>query len=68
MFPVLNPLSLPETLQIPMTVFIPPYFEVFSNINNFWVFIPVFFYTTCEILKFLFVLDITCIKLFDGFN
>ena len=55
-----------------MTVFILPHFGVFSDINNFWMFIPNSFYTTYKelnnILEFLFVLNITCIKPFDSFD
>ena len=72
LLPVFDPFGLSVILQLSITVFIPPCLGVFSDINNFWMFIPSSFYIISEsyynMFKDFFPLNILHIKPFDGFN
>ena len=59
-------------LQNSATIFILLCFGVFSNINNFWMFIPNSFCAISKsldnVFKTFFALNVIYIKIFDGFD
>ena len=59
-------------LQISWTVFIPPQFQMFSNIDYFWMFEPDVIHIMCDflynMLKIFLVINVISNKIFDQLN